>query len=137
MFLRIGREGVDHFAGLGVMELLAGFVLNSVGVAFKPVHMLPQVRVLLLQFIDLMRELLLLGALPIPGRKAVSAVDYAPGEGERQRNRKDGTSRTPAVSRPLDGPQTKWKRLSNRPQNWYVSPRQKKRSGCGLAGFSL
>jgi len=35
-------QGVDHFAGLGVVELFARLMLNGVGIGLEPVNLLAQ-----------------------------------------------------------------------------------------------
>ena len=47
----IRRQGVDDFAGLGVVKLFARFVLDGAGVGFETIHMIAQVGVLLLQIL--------------------------------------------------------------------------------------
>jgi hypothetical protein len=112
--LRTRRKGVDDLARLGVMELLARFVLDGTGAGFEPIDMVAQVSVLLLEVLDFFLELLFLGALLRPSGETVAAIDDAPGEGQGQRDGEECTGGTPTALHPLDGALTQWKRLVGR-----------------------
>jgi len=112
--LRIGRQRVDHLAGLGLVEFLPGFVLYGVGVRLEAVDVLAEMRVLLLKVPDLLLELLFLAALLIPGGEAMAAIDDAPGKGQGEDDCENGPGGAPALLQPEDCPLTKRNRLGGR-----------------------
>src|SRR4051794_34016097 len=62
----VGRERVDNLAGLGVVQLLAGFEFDGVGIGFEFLDALAQARILLLETVDLLAQLLVFQALLLP-----------------------------------------------------------------------
>jgi hypothetical protein len=56
--LRLRRVGHidDDFAGLGVVELLARFAFNGIGVRIQMIDVLAHLRIFLLQILDLLLE---------------------------------------------------------------------------------
>ena len=85
------------------MEFFAGLVLNGVGIVFEALNVLAEAGVFVLKLLDLVLELLLLRTLAVPAGETMAAVDDAPGEGEGEGNGKDGTRRTPALLKPVNG----------------------------------
>jgi hypothetical protein len=104
LYLRICGERVDHFAGLGVVELFAGFVLDGFGIGLEVLDAVAQAGVVAFQILDLAAELLVFGALLVPDGQAVFSVDHVPGEQQRQADSDHRARRTPHTQRPAKRP---------------------------------
>ena len=109
--MRRSGQGVDDFAGLGVMELFAGFMLDGAGAGFETIDVVAKVSVLLLEVLDLFLELFFLGALLIPSGQTVAAVDDTPEKKHSECDGKDRAGGTPTLLNPEDSAFLKWKRL--------------------------
>src|SRR5580658_759600 len=68
--VRLIGQSIDHFAGLGVVELLAGFALDGVGIVSELADAVAQAEVFFLQFVDLLAKLPVFGALLVPHSEA-------------------------------------------------------------------
>ena len=66
LHFRLHRKRVDHFAGLGVVEFFARFMLDRTRIGLEPLNVLPQVGVFLFQFLNLHAQLLILRSLLMP-----------------------------------------------------------------------
>ena len=106
--LRLRRQGVDHFAGLGVVQLLARLVLDGVRIGLEPLDVIAQSRIFLLQILNLLLQLLVLDALLLPDRQPVLAVHHVPTEQQRQRHGHHGSRRPPHLLRPVKRPLAQW-----------------------------
>ena len=81
------RQGVDDFVGAGVVEAFAGFVFDGAGVGLEPVYVLAEAGVFLGELVDFLGQGLVFGAFLLPTVEAVAAVDYVPGEEQREDDR--------------------------------------------------
>src|ERR1035441_2454292 len=101
---RSGRKRIDHFTRLGIMELLARFVLDSVRIRLQSCDPIPQMRVLLLQLIDFFAQLAVFNAFLLPHRQTVLAVDNVPGKQQRQSHDDGRARRAPHAYCPFQRP---------------------------------
>ncbi len=62
------------------MQLLSRFVFNGVRVRLEPLNVIAQTGVFLLQILNLLPQLFVLGTLLLPGRQAMLAIHDAPSE---------------------------------------------------------
>ena len=65
--LWVGRQRVDDFAGASIVEFLASFMLDGVGIILEAIDVLLEPVVFVLLLLDFVFELLLLVALAVPG----------------------------------------------------------------------
>ena len=93
-----GGEGVDDFAGFGVMEFFAGFVLDGVGAGFQAVDLLAELGVFLLDVFDLFLEAAVFRAHLVPYGEAVVAVDDVTHDESSQGYGEDGSGGTPGAA---------------------------------------
>ena len=114
LFLGVGRKGVDHFAGLGVVEFFASLVLDGVGIRLESIDVLAEAGVFLLEVLNLVFELLFLVTLLIPGGETVLTVHDAPCESEREKDGENRSGWTPALLQPKNSSLRQWKRLFGR-----------------------
>jgi hypothetical protein len=92
----LGGVFPDDVAGAGVVEVVAGGLLDGVGVGgFELLDVVTEAGVLLLEVADVLLELAVLGALLMPDGEAVAAVDDVPGEQECEADGDCGSGGTP------------------------------------------
>ena len=89
------RQSVDDLVGARVTQPRSSLVLDSAGIGFETVHMLAQAGVFRGELVDFLGEGLVFGALLLPAREAVAAVDHMPGKQhshQHRRNRADAAA---------------------------------------------
>lgn len=64
--LRLVWQSINHFAGLGVVELLARFALNGIRVRIQMIDVLAHLRIFLLQILDLLLQRAVFCAFLLP-----------------------------------------------------------------------
>lgn len=69
----VGREGVDDFAGAGVVELGAGFVFDGAGVGLEAFDLIAEASVFEVELLHLLLEEFFVLALVLVGGDAVLA----------------------------------------------------------------
>jgi len=97
-------QRVDHFAGAGVVELLAGGVFNGVGIALEALVVRGHSLVFLLQVLDLLLQFLSLMLFLFVGGKTVVIEDDEVADDQRkcqQDNGGDSAARTEQQGRSL------------------------------------
>src|ERR1700744_947359 len=90
---RLVIQGVDDFAGAGVMQALTGFVFNSIRVVLQVIDMVLHATILVLQFLNLLLQLFIFYPFLLVSGDAVLSKDNVITEKDRQRN---GCSRSNA-----------------------------------------
>jgi len=99
---RSRRHGVDDLARPRVVQLLTSLMLDRIRIAFEPVHMRLQLRVLLLKIVHLHLEPMRLLTLLLISRQPVLAEDDV--KAHRQRKQPSGKGRSLAPPHPLTPP---------------------------------
>src|SRR5450631_679557 len=84
------------------MELFAGFVLDCVRVCFEAFDLLTQLCVLLLNVFDLFLQVAVFGALLLPDRESILAVDHMTHQKKGKCYGHYGSSWTPGSFRPVE-----------------------------------
>src|SRR5258706_4724652 len=95
--LRGGRlgQGIDHLARLGIAQLLAGFLLNGLGVGFERLDVVLELLVLQLQVLDLLLKALMLSAFLLIDHHPIGAKDHMEGDHAGQRKHHGGGDAPP------------------------------------------
>lgn len=95
MRIRCGPQGINHFTWAGVVKLFPGFVHNCVGIALQPFYVRLQLTVLLLQFFNSLRKLLVFEPFLLVDRYAIVPGNRIVAEQDREYNGRPGRDPPP------------------------------------------